>query len=146
MLGRIRKASSTLFWEISSRVMLTSIGWSYPSRMMVTCNLGALGALEHFRHLRGIQPVGGFAVDFRHDVARAQAGAKSRRPGNRRHHNGHELAHLAGARLDRHADAVVLALLVFAERAKARGSKKFEWGSRVRSAPGMAPVLPFGGP
>ena len=79
-------------------------------------NLRALGALQHFRDLRGIQPIGGFAIDFRHNVAGPQSSAKGRRTRDRRHHHGDELAHLAGARLDRHAHAVVLPLLIFTKQ------------------------------
>jgi len=38
-----------------------------------------------------------------------------------------------------HADAIVFTALIFAQEGKLAASKKFEWGSSMRSIPGMAP-------
>ena len=50
-----------------------------PSRLMVTEDVGALGALEHGGDGGGVEAIGGLAVDGEDDVAGADAGLEGGR-------------------------------------------------------------------
>ncbi len=71
---------------------------------------GALGALQHVCHFVGAEAVAGLSVDFGDHVAGANSGLECRRADERCDHD-----RLIFARGDRHAHAVIFALLLFAE-------------------------------
>ena len=71
---------------------------------------GALGTLQHVGYFGGRESGAGFAIDFEDDVARTNAGLVGGRADEGREHD-----RLVIRCADRHADAVILALLLFAE-------------------------------
>src|SRR5260370_12829387 len=88
---------------------------------------GALGALEHVGDIAGGQPIGGLGVNLDDDVAGTNAGVVGGCPDVGSHGDG---VVLAGG--DDHADAVVVAALIFAEESEVAGVK--EIGVRVEHA------------
>ena len=88
---------------------------------------GALGALQHVGHFAGGQVVGGLAVHGDDHVAWADAGAVRRRA-----HEGRDHDDLIIARAHRHAHAVILAALLFAQQGIGLGIE--EVGVRIEHA------------
>src|SRR6266850_6017661 len=96
----------------------------------------AFGALEQFGNVAGAQVVGGFAVNRNDYVARTYTGAIGRGP-----HEGRDHDDLIVSRSHRHAHAVVLSALLFAQQGVRLGIEKV--GVRIEHAQhaGNGPVV-----
>ena len=136
MPGRISYFRSTEGWGISSRTRSKTSGLAWPSRDGGHLHVGSLGAFQRLGHLVRSPAVGGFAVDGGDDVAGVDAGAERGRALVRR-----DDIDLIALLLDDHADAVIVAALLFAHPGVGLGI--VEIGVRVENAEhaGDGPVV-----
>ena len=127
MPGFSQMAFFTLLREISSRITRESDGLLAAFAGNHDGDLRAARTFQQVGHFGGGEVVGGLIVHLHDDVARPQARAIGGRTGERRDHDG-----LAVERPHLHADAEVVALLVFAQELVIAGIE--EIGVRVERA------------